>query len=161
MPLWIRRHVDPDEALTILICTTYLVMAWAVASDSVMPGPHDAPYARIDHTLRAGGWVISAITAAAALRLPRVCWARRWSQVLLIVMPGLCAASYGIALAASWEWADLFIPDSWTMGDPRAGGSAAIWTIALLPIMCLWIAPWDWTYLDRKPCRHGRLVKGR
>ena len=59
----------------------------------------------------------------------------------------------------SWEWIDNFLPDDIMQGDPRAIGSMWLYAGLDVLVLCLMLAPWSWSYLDKKPMRGGRLEK--
>ena len=71
-------------------------------------------------------------------------------------MFNLRLGSYLASWMASWEWIDRFLPDDIMQGDPRALGS--MWIYVAL-VLCLMLAPWSWSYLDKKPMRGGRRKK--
>lgn len=157
---WIRSHADPDECLAILLAGICLWAGWATWND-IIGKPKDAPHLRIHGEVRAFMWWGCAFVSLAALRLPRTCRTRRWAHGFLGVgfMINLRLGSYLASWVASWGWIDNVLPDDIMQGDPRAVGSMWIYVGLDVLVMCLMLAPWSWSYLDKKPMRGGRLEK--
>lgn len=156
MTTWIRKHVDPDELLTILVCAGWM---WAGASTwaDLIGKPRDAPHLRIPGEVRAVVWWVTAAAPLLTLRLSRTCALRRSALVGLLIMPTVRLTSYVFSWVASWELVDGFIPDRWIIGDSHAWGSLWIYMVLDVLVVCTILAPWSWVYLDRSPRRAARL----
>ena len=155
---WIRRHLDPDEILTLIIAGAWIYAGVSTWHD-LIGHPRDAPHLRIPGQIRASMWIGTAVLSLVALRLSRVCGLRRFSAIALGLTPTVRLASYLFSWVASWPIVDAVLDDRAIVGDPRAWGSLWIYVALDALVLARVLAPWSWRYLDEIPTRRGRMER--
>lgn len=157
---WIRRHADPDELLVIIYAAVCLWRAAATWQDLVGK-PRDAPHLQIAPHDRAWMWVACALVGTVGLLVPRGSRFRFWAHSPMGAgfMFSFVLASYTASWVTSWPIVDAILDDEIIKGDPHAWGSMPYYLLGLGWAIVLMLAPWDWTFLDRRTPRPGRLQK--
>jgi len=161
---WVRRRVDPDELMAIVligVCAWRAVAAW----NDLVGKPRDAPHLHLDPHFRAILWMVCALISLIGLRIPRGSKLRFWahSPMGAGLMFSFVLASYTASWVVSWPAVDWVFDDELIKGDPNAWGSMPYYFLGMMWALAITVAPWDWNYLrrSRSTWRPGRLEKKR